>query len=189
VDKTRPLPREVELPERVREVRLEYVETGLEEIRFRPESLRTHWGELTPITTCVRCDRYMDDPNRDIAGERIHEDPEEDREAVCFDCRAEAFESALEADVLYLLEHRLGLSEENKKTFQALGSFIENPDRLIMVAQAHDRVDELERRLEDRTAGIRDAVESKLENANTRIFIAMLIFSVLTLLLGLTLGG
>lgn len=151
------------------------------------------WDEdiLVPIVPCPRCgQRFVEDPNRDGLGNPIALEPgEEEREpSKCDECMEEVFYEALEADVLHMLEHRLGLTEENKKTFQALGSFIENPDRLVMVASVQDRVDELERRLEDRTESLRDVVDSKLENAGTRLFFAMLIISVLTFLLGVAIG-
>jgi hypothetical protein len=113
---------------------------------------------------------------------------EEDRTPVCADCRWEDVSKAFEHDLLNLLEEKLGLTEENKDTLQALMSIIENPDRVVMVARLHDRVDELERRLTDRTDSLRDSFESKLEEANTRLFFAMLIVSVLALLLGLAIG-
>jgi hypothetical protein len=41
-----------------------------------------------------------------------------------------------------------------------------------MVARVQDRVDELERRLEDRTASIRTAMEFRVANADTRAFVS-----------------
>ena len=151
------------------------------------------WDEdiLVSIVPCPRCgQRFVEDPNRDGLGNPIALEPgEEEREpSKCDECMEEVFYEALEADVLHMLEHRLGLTEENKKTFQALVSFIENPDRLVMVAHAHDRVDELERRLEYRTAGIRDAVESKLDYASTRVYVSSLITNAALFLAGVLVG-
>jgi tetrahydromethanopterin S-methyltransferase subunit G len=65
-----------------------------------------------------------------------------------------------------------------------------------MVVKVQDRVDELERRLEDRIEGIRNAVESKLDNANTRVdnantrvFIYSLITAVAMFVAGLLFGA
>jgi hypothetical protein len=58
----------------------------------------------------------------------------------------------------------------------------------MMVVRVHYRVDELERRLEDRTAGIRDTLEAKLENANTPLFISSLITNAALFLAGLFFG-
>ena len=59
---------------------------------------------------------------------------------------------------------------------------------MMVVVHVHDRVDELERRLEERTAGIRDALEAKLENANTPLFISSLITNAALFLAGLHFG-
>ena len=56
------------------------------------------------------------------------------------------------------------------------------------MVRLHDRVHELERRLADRTAGIRDALEAKLENANTPLFISSLITNAALFLAGLHFG-
>jgi hypothetical protein len=129
-----------------------------------------------------------EDPNKDAYGIPIHDYPEDDLEVVCKYCLSKDVADALEQDILALLEEKIGLTEENKKTLQALMGIIENPDRVMMVARVHDRVDELERRLEDRTEGVRDAVESKLENANTRLFISSLITNAALFLSGILFG-
>ncbi len=49
-------------------------------------------------------------------------------------------------------------------------------------------MNELERKLEDRVSSLRDSFGAKFEEAQTRLFFAMLIISVLTLLLGFALG-
>lgn len=178
---------ERDLPYRVPELR--YVEVDPRQLGRLRSNLNNWWGDQIPIVLCVRCElRYTEDPNRDPAGEPMHEDPEDDLEVVCKPCLAKGVAEALEQDILALLEEKIGLTEENKKTLQALMGVIENPDRVIMVARVHDRVDELERRLEDRTEGVRDTVESKLENANTRLFISSLITNAALFLSGILFG-
>jgi hypothetical protein len=65
---------------------------------------------------------------------------------------------------------------------------MDDQDRVMMVAHAQQLVDELERRLEDRTASLRDLVESKLENANSRLFVSSLITNAALFLCGLLFG-
>lgn len=151
-------------------------------------NLRNDWGFQTPIASCARCGRYTNDSSRDFAGMPLHENPEDVDEVVCSTYLNEALRKAEEQNTLALLEEKLGLTEENKKTLQALMSIIDNPDRVMMVARVQGRVDELERRLEDRTEGIRDAVESKMENANSRLFVSSLIGNVALFAAGLFAG-
>jgi hypothetical protein len=178
---------ERDLPYEVPELR--YVEVDPRQLGRLRSNLNNWWGDQIPIALCVRCERrYTEDPNKDAWGLPMHEDPEDDLEVVCKYCLSKGVADALEQDILALLEEKIGLTEENKKTLQALMGIIENPDRVMMVARVHDRVDELERRLEDRTEGVRDAVESKLENANTRLFISSLITNAALFLSGILFG-
>jgi DNA-directed RNA polymerase subunit RPC12/RpoP len=178
---------ERDLPYEVPELR--YVEVDPRQLGRLRSNLNNWWGDQIPIALCVRCERrYTEDPNKDAWGVPMHEDPEDDLEVVCKYCLSKGVADALEQDILALLEEKIGLTEENKKTLQALMGIIENPDRVMMVARVHDRVDELERRLEDRTEGVRDAVESKLENANTRLFISSLITNAALFLSGILFG-
>jgi hypothetical protein len=57
-----------------------------------------------------------------------------------------------------------------------------------MVARAMDRVDALERRLEDRTNSLRDLVETKLDNASSRVFVSSLITTAALFLAGVLFG-
>jgi len=145
---------------------------------------------LVPIVPCPRCgQRFVINPNRDGRGDRIPLPEEEEmKPPKCDECSREAFGEAFDADWQDAAERILGLAEEDMKTLQALKSIIENPDRLYMVVQVHGRVDELERRLEDRVSSLRDSFEAKLEEVRTRLFFGMLIVSVLTFLLGLAIG-
>jgi hypothetical protein len=158
------------------------------------------WHYATAIVLCPRCsERFVEDPTRDWQGNELPRDPfgplDDRTPSLCKVCLNESFAEALEADTLEIIEEKLGLTEENKKTLQALMSIIDNPDRVMMVARLHDRVDELERRLADRTDSLREVVESKLEGANTRLldansrlWVAMLVISACLFLLGLLVG-
>jgi hypothetical protein len=153
---------------------------------------------LTPIVPYPRCgQRFVEDPNRDGRDDPIHLPGEVEQEPPkCDECSREAYGEAYDADWLDTAARKLGLREEDKETLQDLKILIENSDRMVMVARVHDRVNELERRLEDRTVGIRDAVETKLENANTKVenvntraFIYSLITGAALFLVGLLFGA
>ena len=156
---------------------------------------------LTPIVPCPRCgQRFVVDPNRDGRGNPMPLEPgeveSEPEPPKCDECSRETFGEAFDADTLDTLERKLGLGEEDKETLQAIKTLVENPDRIYMVVKVQDRVDELERRLEDRIEGIRNAVESKLDNANTRVdnantrvFIYSLITAVAMFVAGLLFGA
>jgi hypothetical protein len=146
---------------------------------------------LTPVVLCSRCgDRYVEDRTRDEAGFPLPEEDldESDRQPRCGTCIEEALEEALAQNTLETVERKLGLTEENKETLQALMSIVENPDRVLLVARAQERVDELERRLEDRSNSLRDLVEAKLENANSRLFVASLITNAALFVAGVLCG-
>jgi tetrahydromethanopterin S-methyltransferase subunit B len=152
---------------------LEYVEIDVGKL---PDRLRFY--RLTPIVLCSNCGiRYTEDHTRDGTGAPLSEEEldERDREPRCWTCIEEAFGEALEKDTLDTIERKLGLTEENKKTLEALMSIIDNPDRVMMVARVQERVDELERRLEDRVESLRDLAETKLDSANSRLFVTSLI--------------
>ena len=105
------------------------------------------WGNQTPIATCVRCGRhYTEDPNRNAIGEPLHQDPGDDHEAVCEDCLRKGLGEALEADLLYLLEDKLGLAEKHR---DALKLFIEtiftDPQKILQMQDLNNRVRELEK--------------------------------------------
>ena len=168
----------------------EYVQVDSKRLRQLRSSLRDAWGDQTPIAHCVSCGSYTTDPTRDMSGEPSSLDPTvfEEREPRCSSCSFQAYFDATNASIMELIEQKFGITEENKKTLQALMSIIENPDRVMMVARVQDRVDELERRLEDRTAALRDTVESKMENANSRLFVSSLITNAALFLAGLLFG-
>lgn len=115
-------------------------------------------GEQTPIALCSRCQkRYTGDPNKDVYGQNLldHEQPEGPREPVCDLCFNKEIEAALDAQTLALLERKLGLNEGNYAALNAVLRLVEDPDKLVQIMQVHNRVDELERRLEDRTNSLR----------------------------------
>jgi hypothetical protein len=134
---------ERDLPFRVPE--LEYVEVEswwLDQVRA---NLDDWWGDQTPIAACVRCGRYTEDLNRDAVGEPMHQDPEDEHEAVCEDCLRKGLGEALEADFLFLIESKLGLEERHR---DALRSFIEtiftDPQKILQVKDLDNRVRHLE---------------------------------------------
>lgn len=148
---------------------------------------------LCPVTFCGQCgERLVWDYSRDRQGyQRSKYELEQMGQEglyLCEDCAKKNFYEAFEADILATLERRLGLTEENKKTLQALMSVIDNPDRVMMVARVQARVDELERRLEDRSNSLRDTIESKMENASSRLFVSSLITNAALFLAGLLFG-
>jgi hypothetical protein len=125
----------------------EYVEVDTMRVSRMRSNLNNWWGNQTPIAVCVRCGlRYTEDPNRDPAGEPMHEDPEDDLEVVCSDCRSAALSEALEEEMLLVLESKLGLAERHR---DALKSFIEtiftDPQKILQVQDLDNRVRELEK--------------------------------------------
>jgi len=147
---------------------------------------------LEPIVPCSKCGvRYAKDLTRDGMGRRL---PEEDLQEMdlppplCESCQQQEFSEAVGQDLLEFIEDKYGLTAENKKTLEALMSIIDNPDRVMMVARVQERADELERRLEDRSNSLRDLVESKMENANSRLFVSSLITTAATFLAGVLFG-
>jgi tetrahydromethanopterin S-methyltransferase subunit B len=145
---------------------------------------------LEPIVPCSKCGvRYAKDLTRDGMGRRLPEEDLQDLPSpLCESCQQQEFGDAVGQDLLEFIEDKYGLTAENKKTLEALMSIIDNPDRVMMVARVQERVDELERRLEDRSNSLRDLVESKMENANSRLFVSSLITTAATFLAGVLFG-
>jgi hypothetical protein len=156
VDKERPLPREVELPQRVREVRLEFIHPevsaplSLEEGFNAGQDDSGRWVmERTPIAHCVNCGRWVDDPTRTVFDSMMPDhlfDSEVSKEPVCSECQAEDLGRALEEDILLLLERKLGLAERHR---DALKLFIEtiftDPQKILQMQDLNNRVRELEK--------------------------------------------
>jgi len=111
-----------------------------------------------------------------------------EKRPMCESCQQQKFGEAVAQDMSEFIEHVYGLTAENKKTLQALMGTIDNPDRVMMVAHVQERVDELERRLKDRSNSLRDLIESKMENTNSRLFISSLITNAALFLSGLLVG-
>ena len=127
--------------------KLRYVEVDPRQLGRLRSNLNNRWGDQIPVALCVRCElRYTEDPNRDGWGLRIHEDPEDDLEIVCDDCRSAALSEALEEEMLLVLESKLGLAERHR---DALKSFIEtiftDPQKILQVQDLDNRVRELEK--------------------------------------------
>ena len=76
----------------------------------------------------------------------MHEDPEDDLEVVCDDCQSAALSEALQEEMLFVLEEKLGLAEVHR---DALKSFIEtiftDPQKILRVQDLDNRVRELEK--------------------------------------------
>ena len=100
------------------------------------------------VAPCVRCGRYMEDPNRDSWGLPVYENPEDDLEVVCDDCQSAALSEALEEEMLLVLEDKLGLAELQR---DALKSFIEalftDPQKLLLAQDLDNRVRSLEKQI------------------------------------------
>lgn len=108
------------------------------------------------------------DQMRDLDGSALPDEAllfEEDRRILCDLC----IEDDNDAELLALLEERIGLSEKNKRTLQEIVGIAENKDRILMVVHLHDRVNELERRLEDRVKVVSSEIESRLGGAETKL--------------------
>ena len=125
----------------------EYVEVDTMRVSRMRSNLNNWWGDQIPIAICVRCKRrYTEDPNRDSVGEPMHEDPEDDLEVVCDDCQSAALSEALQEEMLFVLEEKLGLAEVHR---DALKSFIEtiftDPQKILRVQDLDNRVRELEK--------------------------------------------
>jgi len=179
---------ERDLPYEVPKLRYVEVEDQARLTSMRAQSSNS-WGVQIPIALCARCEmHYTEDPNKDAYGIPIHDYPEDDLEVVCKYCLSKGAADALEQDILALLEEKIGLTEENKKTLQALMGIIENPDRVMMVARVHDRVDELERRLEDKTASLESKLESKLDSMDSRLWTSSWVTNVVMFLCGVLVG-
>jgi hypothetical protein len=147
---------------------------------------------LTPIVPCSKCGaRYTEDLTRDGMGRRLPEEELQEMDLsdpLCNSCERQKFGEALESDILYVIEHGLGLTAENKETLKALVTVVGNQDRALMVARAMDRVDALERRLEDKTATLENRLEHKLDNMDSRLWTSSWITNFLFFLCGGLLG-
>jgi hypothetical protein len=126
---------------------LEYVAVEQRSLARMRANMADWWGDQTPIALCARCGlRYTEDPNRDAVGKPMHQDPEDDDEVVCEDCLRKGLGEALEADLLYVLEDKLGLAEKHR---DALKLFIEtiftDPQKILQMQDLNNRVRELEK--------------------------------------------
>ena len=146
---------------------------------------------LTPIVPCSVCGaRYVKDPTRDGMGRQLPEEElfKTDRHPSCEPCRQQAFYEAFDSDTLDTIERELGLTAEDKETLKALVTIVGNQDRALMVARAMDRVDGLERRLEDKTASLESKVEIKLDSMDSRLWISSGVMNIALFLCGALIG-
>src|SRR5215217_4760348 len=149
------------------------------------------WGEKTHVARCVECGRYTEDPTRDYVGNPLPDylySSEEAKQPICEDCGLQRLAQAFEHDTLALLEERLGLVEGDKERIRAIKSLVENPDRVLRVERLHDKVDGLERRLNDKADELKQAIEAKIEGANTRLHSSSLWINGLVALVGFLAG-
>lgn len=143
-------------------------ETGIEYIMLEDG---TYVGEQTSLIICSQCEsRYTTDLERDLFGYYMPHPKDflgiEDREPLCSHCIEQGLTEALDNQTLDLLERKLGLNEGNYKALNAVIELVDNPDRMYQVVNVHERVNELERRLEDRTDSIEREVSSKLHSSS-----------------------
>lgn len=155
-EEQRPLPRDVELSERIRQVRLEFIEQPEEagaawkqgyEVGSGPGGRRV--TERVPIAACVDCGRWAEDPTRDVFDNPMpdHEfSNEAQKQALCVECLNEKLEELAEEETVRLLESKLGLSEQDR---QVLRSFTEaiftDPEKILKVEKTENRVTSLEK--------------------------------------------
>jgi hypothetical protein len=125
----------------------EYVEVDTMRVSRMRSNLDNCWGGQIPIAICVRCKRrYTEDPNRDSVGEPMHEDPEDDLEVVCDDCRKAAFGAALREDVVEILDETLGLGQVDRRAIRAfIETVFTDPQKILQVQDLDNRVRELEK--------------------------------------------
>ncbi len=135
-------------PLRLEEVRdFEYVEFDPKRLRrLRINNSRNDWGTQTPLATCVRCGRNMSDPNRDIGGGRLHENPEDDREPVCFDCLWKNYTDARKVAIEEIIDERLDLNEKDRESLKKVVELVvTEPDKVLELKDLGNRVRDLEK--------------------------------------------
>jgi hypothetical protein len=134
---------EREIPYEVPE--LEYVDVESRWLARLRANIDDWWGDQTPIASCVRCGRYMADPNRDSAGDPMHQDPEDDREAVCLDCLEKALIDGLKRGMEGVIDERLDLSDKGRTTLKKVVELVvTEPDKVLELKDLGNRVRHLE---------------------------------------------
>jgi hypothetical protein len=103
------------------------------------------WGDQTPIAVCIRCGRYMRDPNRDSAGDPKPEDPDDDRELVCLDCLEEAIVDNLKRVMEEVIDERLDLGEEDRASLKKVVELVvTEPQKVLELKDLGNKVRALE---------------------------------------------
>jgi hypothetical protein len=125
----------------------EYVEVDTMRVSRMRSNLNNWWGNQTPIAVCVRCGlRYTEDPNRDPAGEPMHEDPEDDLEVVCNDCLERAFTDSLKKGIEEVIDERLDLSENDRTSLKKVVELVvTEPEKVLELKDLGNKVRELEK--------------------------------------------
>ncbi len=125
---------------------LEYVDVESRWLARLRANIDDWWGDQTSIASCVRCGRYMEDPNRDSAGDPMHQDPEDDREAVCLDCLEKALIDGFKRDMEGVIDERLDLSDKDRTTLKKVVELVvTEPDKVLELKDLGNQVRELEK--------------------------------------------
>lgn len=169
-------------------------ETGIEYMMLEDG---TYIGEQTPLVVCSQCEHhYARDSERDLFGYyapppkdySLVGDEDEDKGPLCKHCLEQNLTDALDEQTLDLLERKLGLNEGNYAALNSVLRLVEDPDKLVQIVQVHSRVDELERRLEDRVDNLRSEVSSFRNEISGKLIVYSIALSIVLALAGFLAG-
>ncbi len=104
----------------------------------------------TPIIQCTNgCGRWAEDPTTDIFGDPLPDylfESEEDKLAVCMQCRMDALDETLREVTVRTIEETLGLGEIDRSAIKAfIETVFTDPAKILQVQDLHNRVGELEK--------------------------------------------
>lgn len=104
-----------------------------------------------PVAPCVKCGRFTSDPTR-ISEVEIrpnhHFSSEEEKEAVCEQCRTQEIEEASEKGTLKTIEDKLGIAEKDRDNMRALvRSIVTGQDKILQVKELNLEVKQLEKQI------------------------------------------
>ncbi len=78
----------------------------------------------------------------------MHENPEDDREAVCFDCLWTAYTDARKGAIEGIIDERLDLSEKDRESLKKVVELvITEPDKVLELKDVGNRTSSLERQI------------------------------------------
>lgn len=141
----------------------------------------TFVGEHTSLDTCPKCGRNMEATNIDMFGEILDEcrEFEDAFELLCTDCMSSAYHEGRDRRNLEILEE-IGLSAHNREALAKIAQLVkDNPTLAFQIVEVHSRIDELGRRLDDRTDSIEREVSSKLHSSTIWLNVAISVGSFL----------